>query len=102
MNSLILVLHLLQTDRSFDLISCINSACEAKDSHKIKLNHCCQSKTTGRPIEDNEISCCFRCVIISGKNISNQVGTENPINIVPLVGFEQGSRKWKILTNVLW
>ncbi len=33
--------------------------------------------------------------IILRKTPRNQAGTENPIHIVPPVGFEPGSQRWK-------
>ncbi len=33
---------------------------------------------------------------ITGKNPHIQVETENPIHIVPPMGFEPGSQRWKV------
>ncbi len=75
----------------------INSGCEAKDSQKRGLNHWTSQEPhgektrnegsvldVGRKIPEN----------YSRENPRNQVGTENPIHIVPPTGFEPGSHTW--------
>ncbi len=65
-----------------------------KDSQKSELNHCTSQEPSGEKTR-KEVS----VLDVGGKtpenysreNPRNQAGTENPIHIVPQVGFEPGS-----------
>ncbi len=69
----------------------IYSGCEAKDSQKSEINRC----TSQEPNGDKERSFSFRCGRKTPENFStesarNQVGTENPIQIMAPQDSNQG------------
>ncbi len=81
---------------SFHFISFIDSGCEAKDSQKSELNHYTSQEPSGEKTR-KEVSVLDvggkPQRIQPGKNPSIQVGPENPIHIVPPVGFEPWSQR---------